>query len=120
MGFESFMAPFLQPTHSHSPQMGLASLVSLHLVLFLADSVATRTVTDQRQIGLPISFPETKGEEGTAMMHAVVCGYYICKDSFGQKIVFYHQQLHLTFAEQPQDNSQSYSLAFSLKLYRET
>lgn len=74
MGFESFMAPFLQPTHTHSPQMGLAGLVSLHLVLFLADSVATRTVTDQRQTGQPISFPETKGEEGTAMMHAVVCG----------------------------------------------
>lgn len=83
------MAPFLQPTHTHSPQMGLAGLVSLHLVLFLADSVATRTLTDQRQTGQPISFPETKGEEGTAMMHAVVCVVSISVRTLSARKLFF-------------------------------
>lgn len=55
------------------------------------------------------------------MMHAVVCVVSISVRTLSARNrFFYHQQLHLTFAEQPQDNSQSYSLAFSLKLYRET
>lgn len=55
-------------------------------------------------------------------MHAVVCGVSISVRTLSaRKSFFYHQQLHLTFAEQrQQDNSQSYSLAFSLKLYRES
>lgn len=46
------------------------------------------------------------------MMHAVVCVVSISVRTLSARNrFFYHQQLHLTFAEQPQDNSQSYSLA---------